>query len=288
MRRGAGLGIIIVAVGVLYLLNATGVIHMTPVWWSGAVLWPLLLVLLGGSGLHEFRRGKIPIWSLFFIVLGLGLSARATGLFPWLTRISDGNLFWALLIIFFGLNLLMPRRWRGPMVPVVVIHGGKRHKKEWDGTAGDKDKWKWDGDVVDGDIVVDAPGKRHKDRYGDRGTWRLIGDLSVGGHPWVLKDMEMWNGVGDIRVNLATAHVEDGDYHIEIGGWIGDVRVLVPSNLDVAVDAGVSIGDLVVFDERHSGTGRHVHFEEPGFADSTRRVTISVSLKIGDVRIVRV
>lgn len=256
MRRGAGLGIIIVAIGVLYLLNATGVIHLTPVWWSWAVLWPLVLVLIGGSGLQDFRRGRIPIWSLFFVVLGLALSARATGFFPALMHIGGWNLFWALLIIFFGLNLLLPRRWRGSLVPVVVIRGGK---------------------------------SRHRDSdWSDRGTWRLIGDLSVGGHPWVLKDMELWNGVGDIRVNLATAHVEDGDYHIDIGGWIGDIRILVPSTLDVAIDAQVSIGDLVLFDEQHSGTGRHVHFEEPGYADSAHRLRISVALKIGDVKIVRV
>lgn len=293
MRRGAGFGIIILGIGIVYLLDQAGVISLTPVWWSGRVLWPLVLVLIGGSGLHEFRRGRIPWGSLFFVVLGLSLSARATGFFPWLNPFTGGGLFWSLLLIFVGLYFLFPKRWRGHFVPVIVVRGKRRDKKGWKHGAASKSKW--DFSELD-DLTMNLPphGKdRHRehrgtDRHRDRGNWRLIGDLSIGGHPWVLRDMELWNGIGDIRVNLATAHVEDGDYHLDIGGWIGDVRVLVPDTLDVAVDGDVGVGDLEVFGERHAGTGRAMHIEDENYAQSTRRCKIVVRLKIGDVQIVRV
>lgn len=270
MRRGAGLGIIIVAIGVLYLLAQTGVIAVSPVWWSGSVLWPLVLVVIGGFGLNEFSRGRIPLWSLFLVVWGLALAAKGTGHFHWLNHIGGWSLFLALLLIFAGLHLVFPRRWRGRLDPFVVVVNRRRHHVE-----------------QPEEIVIGRhgrPGRRPR-RQSD---WRLIGDLSIGQQPWVLRNMELWNGIGDIRVNLATAHVEDGDYHLDIGGWIGDVRVLVPENLDVAVDVEVGVGDVEVFGEAHSGTGRRAHMEDLTYETSARRCRVTISLKIGDVQVVRV
>jgi lia operon protein LiaF len=117
---------------------------------------------------------------------------------------------------------------------------------------------------------------------------RWIGDISVGRNAWTLQDMELWNYIGDVRVNFATAHVEDGTYDVKIGGWIGDVRVLVPSHLSVRVDASVGMGDLTVFNEDSSGTGRRVQFEDPAFSTEKKRIILRIDLKLGDVQVVRV
>ncbi|MCL6445921.1 MAG: cell wall-active antibiotics response protein, partial [Alicyclobacillus sp.] len=120
-------------------------------------------------------------------------------------------------------------------------------------------------------------------------TRRVVGDLSIGQHPWVLKDMNLWNAIGDIRVNLATAHVEDGTYQLDVSGYIGDIRVLVPEGLSVDVTCSLKVGDVNVFGDRHSGMGhREVSFRDPDFDTAVKRVIIRVELIVGDVLVQRV
>lgn len=120
------------------------------------------------------------------------------------------------------------------------------------------------------------------------GTRHWIGDVSLGSQPWVLEDLSVWNGIGDVRINLATAHLEDRSYTLAIEGWIGDIRVLVPGSITVCVDAAVGLGDVTVFEHAESGTSRQIHHEDPEFEQSERKIVLHLRLKIGDVKVVRV
>jgi len=270
MRRGSWLGAIVCGFGIVYLLDQFHIIILLPVFFTWSVIWPLFLVVIG---LQDFRgkARRFPWWAICFILYGLTLSIKHTGLVPALNQVREDGLFWALILVFFGLSLLFPRRLRPFSVP--VFHIGRTGKS-----------------AHTGDFDADMDGKKTA-RQGDKNKdsrWHLIGDLSIGAQPWALKDMNMWNGIGDVRVNLATAHVDEGTYHLNIGGGIGDVRVLVPTSLPVSINAGVGLGDLQVFGDCHAGSSRTVHFEDPEFADANRRCTLSVHLRIGDVQIVRV
>jgi len=284
MGRRAFFGLLIVAIGVLYLLKQMGVFHFGAVWLSGPVLWPWVMVLLGGLGLKEFGRGRIPWTSLFFIVLGVFWSLQATGYFLWLNRVGSGTLFWSLVIIFVGASLIFPKRWRASWGPVTIVMGDKRSRRGGLDSAG--------SDRFDG---IWGPWKPRRTRQdgstrsrGGMSDHRWIGDLSIGRQPWVLKNLDLWNGIGDVRLNLATAHVESGNYEIEIRGVIGDVRVLVPENLAVRVEAQVGVGEVQVFGESESGARRMVEMEDVGYATADRRCEINIALRIGDIEVVRV
>lgn len=69
---------------------------------------------------------------------------------------------------------------------------------------------------------------------------------------------------------------------------MGDIRILVPESLAVSVNACVGLGDLVLFVDRQSGTGRRLYYIDPQFDQATRHVIIDIDLKIGDVQVVRV
>lgn len=266
MRVSTAIGFVLVAAGLLYFLGELHIVNESNQFMSGGVLWPLGLVVLGLSGLRPVRRKGMSWWALYFIVLGLTLSIRSSGIAPVLAHVGGWGMFWALSFVFFGLSLLSPRQHRKPWVRFDV-------KGQWNE--------KFNGHVQE---IVDNRREWKRDvRYS-----KWIGDISVGRSPWTLTDMNLWNHVGDVRVNLATAHVEDGEYHVRIGGWIGDVRVLVPSHLPVSVEASVGIGDVTVFDENSSGTGRHVHYVDPAFQTSPKKIVLHVDLKIGDVQVVRV
>ncbi len=268
MRKSAGIGVLFVVIGMAYLLTQLGVVSVPGAWLTGAVLWPMVLVVVGCLGLRGVSQ-HIPWGSLFFVVLGLIYVVKGTGESPWLNHMGYWPAFASLLIIFFGIRMILPRKFRDSGWPFTITVGRtgrtrRRHRN------------------------FSRACSRKKFETTQWTDWRLIGDLSVGIQPWVLKDICLSNGIGDIRINLATAHIEDGNYVINIQGFIGDVRIIVPENLDVRVDAKIRIGDIEVFDEAYSGTARSVHMEDPSYESSKRRCHIDVSLTIGDIEVVRV
>lgn len=299
MGRRTVFGFVVLMAGIGFLLQQTGLLHLKAAWLTGSVIWPWLLVLLGFGGLKEFRRGRIPWGALFFIVLGVLLSLKAAVVLPgWLESIGGWSLFWSLALIFAGLSFITPRRLGQAWWPITIETGGKRSRKP---SGSNEDEFvDIEGPWEDGDDRHRNRERRRAERNERRRArwdwrerpWRTdhrwIGDLSLGRQPWVLRNLDLWNGIGDVRLNLATAHVEDGHYDIEIRGLIGDVRVLVPENLPVLVEAEVGIGDIEVFGEKHSGTKRAASFEDPGYETASRQCHITIALRIGDVEVVRV
>jgi lia operon protein LiaF len=266
MRTSTVIGFVLVVAGTLYFLGELGLVHVSGHLWSAGVVWPLVFVLLGLGRFKPFHKGHISVWPLYLIVLGLALSARNSGYVSALTQVSGWGLAWALFFVFLGIQLLTPRRHRHHSMKLPFRVGGETV------------------DIPSTDRA-DTDSEKKPKSVSDR---RWIGDISVGRNAWTLQDMELWNYIGDVRVNLATAHVEDGTYDVKIGGWIGDVRVLVPSHLAVRVDASVGMGDLTVFNEDSSGTGRRVQFEDPAFTTEKKRMILRIDLKLGDVQVVRV
>jgi|GEM_PF-5354932 len=289
MRRPSVLGIVIVTIGVLFLLSEFHLVSFDPAMFSSAVVWSLILALVGLSGVLGSRK-RLDLASLFIFLLGLLLALQNAHLVPLLERTSGWNLLWGLLIVYIGLEMLLPRRWRR--------HRKKNHAQiAGMGRAKDKvtgwDVRDWYGSPPRGTSGGDEDGKKrsrgHRVMEGvftEAKKW--IGDLSIGQYSWVLKDMSLWNGLGDIRLNLATAQMEPGTYHLSLGGWIGDVRLLVPQHVALHVSANVSLGDVTVFDERDSGMSSAVEYRDDDFDTADIKIHLDVNLKIGDVQIARV
>lgn len=252
--------------GALYLLSSLHMVNLPTALWTAHALWPLLLVAVGLGGAVKRRSGhrQVSFYYLFLALFGLFLFLDDSQLIPALQRTSVSGVFWSLVLIGVGVEVFRPGRRRHKTVKLEV--NGESYEVPWKEAVGDWKTWQ---------------PKQASNRH-----W--IGDVSLGSQPWSMEDMDVWNGIGDVRINLATAHLEDRTYELQIDGWIGDVRILVPENLPVSVKASVSLGDLAVFHDAHTGTGRSVTYADPGYDQADRRVNITVSLKIGDVQIVRV
>ncbi len=249
--RSSGIGLVLICAGILYLLVQTHVLDFVI---SGAVIWSIVLIVAGILSVTGSRR-KFSIWGLYMIVLGALYLAKYAAHVSLLASVNDWALLFGLAVIFAGIEMLTPKRWR-------------KHIRV---------------ELTSDPITGKA---RRIERH--RADRRLIGDISIGQQPWVLKDLNLWNGIGDVRVNLGTARYEEGTYKIDVGGWIGDIRILVPDTLPVRVIAVLGVGDITLFDDNHSGMKREVMYEDPQFADAPTKVILTVELKIGDVEIVRV
>lgn len=66
-------------------------------------------------------------------------------------------------------------------------------------------------------------------------------------------------GIGNLNLDLGTAQLPKGQTFVKATLGIGELRVRVPANATVDVDAHVQAGDLELFGERQSGTRVHSH-----------------------------
>lgn len=241
-------GFILLALGILVLLQVTGVYNL------GLSFWPVVLVLLAVAVLWESISHGFNSWFL----LGLGLWIGGIGLFGILSAAGVSSLTgsdiarygWPLLLVAIGLSILIgDRGWIGG----------------WHGCgsfADDKNK-------------------------GTCSRMCHIGDLYHGRAPWVLdKDHDFYHGIGDVVIDLTTAEIMPGSHKIFVKTGAGDVTVRVPGGVNLDVDASVGIGELDLFGETRSGFGglslnRVIEVEG---AEAT--LQIEAKLGLGDLTIV--
>ncbi|MCT8140408.1 cell wall-active antibiotics response protein [Anaerobacillus sp. CMMVII] len=265
------IGLLIFAVGVLFLLTNVGVIEMTMVTFF-STYWPVLIIYFG---LRQVLRGLIYFtrklrdgmwrvnklfWGLLILAIGIILQGNKLDIFA----ISAGQFWswtWPILIIYFGLSIIFNRR----SDLIVVDLSGK--------------------DAAD---MEDVLTKKRKGISNFNSRKTLIGDIRLGKTPWQIEELQTWVGIGDISVDLSTAMLEDGENLINLSGGIGDIKILVPDNLPVKINVDVKLGDVKVFENKQSGTNRFVSYVSENYALANKKVAIYVQLSIGDVKVKRV
>lgn len=111
----------------------------------------------------------------------------------------------------------------------------------------------------------------------------LIGDLHLTKYRFELDDMNMANGIGDVKIDLSKAIIPEGESTIVLSGLIGDVDIYVPYDLEASVAGSVTFGELEVLGNKQSGFNRQLNLETKGYRQAERKVKISVSVFIGDI-----
>lgn len=210
-------GLILLALGILVLLQVTEVFNF------GLAFWPVLLLLIGVTILWESLSHRITSWFL----LGLGLWVGGIGLFGILANagatVLDGSDIarygWPLILVAIGLSILIGDR---------SGHSRRRwfHRADWFG-----EDW--------GETYTEM---------------RHIGDLYHGRTPWVLnQNLDFYHGIGDVVIDLTTADIQPGTHRIFVKTGIGELDIKVPDGINVEVEGSVGLGELNLFGEKRSG-----------------------------------
>ncbi len=269
MRKSAWSGVVLVLIGLLFLIKQLPVGQS--LWLHAShLVWPIIWIAIGFLSLGGSSKYRVSWTSAFFIVFGLVYLVRNMGFAP-LQTIGSGTLFWSMAIIFAGLSMIVQPRRRG--ISVQVKHKGKTISV-WDGLPDDERK----------------QGKSYGSMFNRAGKWsHLMGETVVGNQPWTMpRRAEVFTGMGESRINLVTAHLEEGEYTLDVSGWMGEIRVLVPKDLAITVNATMHVGQVDVFGDSHGGLVRDVTYQDPDFNAATTRLVIFAHLSIGQIDIVRV
>lgn len=93
-------------------------------------------------------------------------------------------------------------------------------------------------------------------------------------------------GVGNLVVDLRGVDFASDDTELTVRLNVGDLRILLPDDVIVAVDSTIGIGELRVLDRRQSGLGPHIQLLDDPPGDSGV-LTLRTSVGVGNVEVVR-
>jgi lia operon protein LiaF len=257
-------GIIFITLGTLFLLTNVGVIEMD----LGTIIttyWPILIIIWGISTfikalLYSFSRSNRVAWSssqllwgLVLIVIGIVIQGNNLNYFE-IGFSQIWNWTWPLLIIYIGIKIIFKRN-------LFTVNIGTDDLKSRD----------------------NEPKRMHSSQ-----RKQLVGDINLGRTPWQLENINLWFGAGDADVNLTTAILPEGETLVDISGWVGDITVLVPQDMDINATIDVRLGEGTLFGHNQGGSARFLSFKSEDYELARKKVRLRVSLGIGEVTVKQV
>lgn len=267
------LALLLIGIGVVFLLSNFGVLDID-IGDLFTTYWPVILIWMGVStmfaGFRYSRRGwGASTWNVIvgLILLLLGWNFLADNL-GW-TAVSFGllwNIFWPLLLIYFGIKLLFRKK-------------SFRIDVDFDGIA--KKEYEYEDTVISEGLEI---GKERKSKRVYKSS--LIGDINMGKEMFELENLHLWNGIGDVDLDLTRAILPEGEAKILISGWIGDIDVIVPKDMAIWIETRIKIGEIRVLGVSEDGISKEQEYKSPGYDEAFQKVHMIIELKIGDIRVV--
>ncbi|MFD2117661.1 cell wall-active antibiotics response protein LiaF [Paenibacillus yanchengensis] len=129
---------------------------------------------------------------------------------------------------------------------------------------------------------------RDKRKTEHRNTF--IGDIHVGDEYWEVKPLNISSFIGDTTLDLTKADIPPTETKIYVSSFIGDVKVYLPNDYDIAIQVVSSafIGEVKLMGKKEGGMFTNVKVNSPYYEQSTHRIKLIVSTFIGDVRVTKV
>ncbi|WP_025025847.1 cell wall-active antibiotics response protein LiaF [Caldalkalibacillus mannanilyticus] len=270
-------GLLLLLLGALFLLNNTGFIEieirsMISTYWPALlILWGIYLSITGFFKLLISIKRGFAYPSPFItglIVTGIGIIFQGNRLGYF--EISFANLWswiWPLLIIYIGFQILFNRR-----------NWYTRIERDFSSTV--------HSTVDDIDPEFDDMNSYIFGNVRRRKQW--LGEMKIGATPWELDDMQVWQGVGDLKLDLTKAILVKGESYIDLSGWIGEITVKIPRDMPIKVQASTQLGEVSLINNDQSGATVYNSFATDDYEFAEQKVKLNISLIVGQITVKRV
>ncbi|WP_175988249.1 cell wall-active antibiotics response protein LiaF [Bacillus sp. Marseille-Q1617] len=130
-------------------------------------------------------------------------------------------------------------------------------------------------------------GRKHEEKTKTNKLKRnfIIGEIKFSEPNWPLEPMKLQNVVGDYYFDMSKAFIPEGETPIEIKGWVGDVKVIIPERVPVDITINVKVGELKLFDRKSSEIRSDFYYQSPGYEESSRKIKLFINVKVASIRI---
>jgi predicted membrane protein len=112
----------------------------------------------------------------------------------------------------------------------------------------------------------------------------LLGDVRRRGE-WQVADEEIWIGVGDVRLDMSRADVPPGETILRVIGLVGDVRVVIPAEMGLALNSTAFVADIRTPEGKRDAILTTFRWTTDDYEAAERRVSLEVIRFVGGIRI---
>jgi len=117
-------------------------------------------------------------------------------------------------------------------------------------------------------------------------SFRVLGEIKRRGH-WTVTDEELWQLIGDVDLDLTSAHVPEGETTLRLYGFVGDIDVYVPEDVGIVLHSNAVLTDVQFFGEKQESIFSPVTLTSSNYERAKRRVRLQTGHFIGDVTVYR-
>ncbi|WP_028400409.1 cell wall-active antibiotics response protein LiaF [Ectobacillus panaciterrae] len=113
----------------------------------------------------------------------------------------------------------------------------------------------------------------------------FVGNYRVADSIYELHDINIRYGLGDVKIDLTTAMIPEGETVIIIHGIVGNIRLYVPYDIEVSLNHSVLAGNISMLGHEEKGFNKNTLLMTEAYASAPRRIKIISSLLIGDTEV---
>jgi predicted membrane protein len=121
-------------------------------------------------------------------------------------------------------------------------------------------------------------------KNGSQAHIQILGDVLRTGQ-WSVSSQEIWIGIADIDLDLTQAEVPAGVTTFRIVGFIGDIDLTVPKDVEVAVEAMGMVSTVRFLDRKGDYFLTPVHLKTDGYEEAEKKVVLEATAFIGDLKV---
>ena len=114
---------------------------------------------------------------------------------------------------------------------------------------------------------------------------KVLGDIYVDCQGINLQNIVVSMGVGDIELKLHGGILGPGLNRMIVTGFVGDIRIFIPSDMPVFVHSSCLVGDIRLFGNSTSGFSNDLDGQTADYNTSENKLYIAINHFIGDIKV---
>ena len=113
----------------------------------------------------------------------------------------------------------------------------------------------------------------------------VFGDVDLKFNSKEFRGGSISNTFGDMNIDLSEIALAEGEQLLKLDGVFGDLHVLVPKDIEIAVTTHSVFGDVRVLGNMKSGFGQEISYSSPNYSAASKKLRIVSNQVFGDVKV---
>lgn len=114
---------------------------------------------------------------------------------------------------------------------------------------------------------------------------KSLGDLKLRPTELPSPGLEIKHGMGDLKVDLSSATLKQGENLVTCSLGAGDMEITLPVNIPVKAVCNVGAGDIYLLGQHADGFGQSLQHQDEGYDAAAQKITLNLKVGLGDCKV---